>query len=301
MNVQRPHITVCVCTLQRPDLLRRLLEDLVRQQTADAFTFSIAVADNDPEGSARPIVDSVAAASSVPMDYLVEPRRSISHARNRSLEPARGEYVAFIDDDEFPPPDWLATMLRALRQQAVSGVFGPVRPAYDPAAPDWVKKAGFYERPEHPTGYRMPWQECRTGNVLIERRILNGLDPVFRAEFGGGASDMDLFRRLMEAGHVFSWCQEGALHEVVPLGRCRRGFLIRRALLRGALSLRHPKGRGLNVAKGFVAVVAYPLALPWLQLRGHHLFMRYLVRWFDHLGRVLAVFGIRPVSTREMQ
>jgi len=147
----------------------------------------------------------------------------------------------------------------------------------------------------------MPWTECRTGNVLIERKILAGLTPIFRTEFGGGASDIDLFRRLMEKGHRFVWCQEGIVHEVLPPGRCKRRFLLRRALLRGSISLRHPRGRVKKIASSLVAVPLYALALPFLQMAGHHLFMRYAVRLCDHVGRLLAAVGIHVVRVRDME
>ncbi|HRY51947.1 MAG TPA: glycosyltransferase family 2 protein [Candidatus Paceibacterota bacterium] len=296
-----PHINICICTLQRPALLRRLLQDLATQQTRDQFTFSAIVADNDPAESARSIVENFAASSSLRIEYVVEPRRSISHARNKSLEPAKGRYVAFIDDDEFPASDWLLNLYLAARKHQATGVFGPVRPHYDAGTPEWVKKAGFYERPEHSTGFIIPWQECRTGNVLVDRSALERLDPVFRSEFGSGASDQDLFRRLMEIGHHFIWCNDAIAYEVVPLGRCRRIFLIKRALLRGSISLRHPKGRLLNTLKALVALPLYTLALPFLQLGGHHLFMKYLVKLCDHAGRLFALFGFLPVRIREMQ
>lgn len=301
MSEAVPHITICICTFQRPALLRRLLTDLAAQETQGRFTISMVVADNDPAESARPVVEDCCGALALGIDYVVEPRRSISQARNKSLEPAKGRYIAFIDDDEFPAPNWLLTHYLALTEHKVDGVFGPVRPHYDPATPDWVKKAGFYERPEHDTGFPMPWQECRTGNVLIDRNILTGLEPVFRPQFGNDGEDRDLFRRLKDLGRRFIWCNEAVVYEVVPLGRCQRRFLIRRALLRGGNSLRHPKDRLLSIAKAIVAVPGYALALPFLQLKGHHLFMLYCVKLFDHLGRLLAICGFHPVRVREMQ
>ncbi len=295
------HITICIATLQRPALLKRLLTDLAGQETENHFTFSVVVSDNDPAESARPVVAECCATLPLPIEYVVEPRRSISHARNKSLEPARGEYIAFIDDDEFPASDWLLRLYEALTAHQVAGAFGPVRPAYDPATPAWVKRAGFYERPEHPTGFPMPWVECRTGNVLVVREVLHQVNPVFAPQFGGGASDQDLFRRLMDLGHRFIWCNEAVVFEVVPPGRCKRAFLIRRALLRGNLSIRHRQGRLVNLLKALVAVPAYAVALPFLQLGGHHLFMRYFVKFFDHLGRLLALVGMNPVRVRDMQ
>lgn len=301
MSCAREHITVCVCTYRRPALLQRLLMELGRQETQNRFTFSVAIADNDAQESARQAVEEWAAGALLDIAYVVEPRRSISFARNKSLEPAQGELVAFIDDDEFPTSTWLLKLYLACHEGKVAGVFGPVRPHYDEATPAWVKKAGFYERPEHPTGFVMPWQECRTGNVLVARSILKGLDPVFRPEFGAGASDQDLFRRMMELGHRFIWCNEAIVYEAVPPGRCKRSFLLRRALLRGGISLRHPQGRVRNIAKAMMAVPAYAIALPFLQVGGHHVFMKYLVKLCDHLGRLLALFHLNPVRIRDMQ
>lgn len=296
-----PHITVCIATFQRSALLQRLLADLAGQETQDRFTFSAVISDNDAAESARTVVEQCRETLPLQMEYVVEPRRSISHARNKSLDPVKGEYVAFIDDDEFPTSDWLLNMVQTLKAHAVSGVFGPIRPQYNPTTPAWVKKGGFYERPEHVTGFSMPWTECRTGNVLVRKDVLRAVNPIFRPEFGSGASDQDLFRRLMGLGHRFIWCNEAVVFEVVPPGRCKRSFLVRRALLRGGISLRHPKDRLLNIAKAFVAVPLYALALPFLQLRGHHVFMLYLVKLSDHLGRLLALCGLNPIQVRDMQ
>ncbi len=301
MSNRVPHITVCLCTFRRPKLLGRLLADLERQPAENRFTVSAVVADNDPEQSARTVVSEFVAKSHFKVVYVTESRRSITHARNKSLEPADGDFIAFIDDDEFPSPTWLLTMYGACVDHQVAGVFGPVRTDYNEQTPTWVRRGGFYDRPEHRTGFPMPHRECRTGNVLMERKALAGIDPVFRPEFGGGAGDQDLFRRLMERGHRFIWCNEGIVYETLPPGRCKRAFLLRRALLRGSISIRHPGSRLAAIVKSLLAVPLYLLALPFLQLAGHHLFMRYLVKLCDHVGRLLAVVGIHPVRVREME
>ena len=51
-----PHITVCICTFERPTLLSRLLAALDRQKTDGLFTYSVVVADNDVNQSAEPVV-----------------------------------------------------------------------------------------------------------------------------------------------------------------------------------------------------------------------------------------------------
>jgi glycosyltransferase involved in cell wall biosynthesis len=301
MSSAVPQISICLCTFRRPELLGNLLREIAKMETGGEFNYSVVVADNDPAESARTVVAEFKKESRLEIIYVVEPRRSISFARNKSLEPARGDFVAFIDDDEYPDKRWLLSMLRTCRKYAAPGVFGPVRTAYARETPAWVRKAGFYDRPEHPTGFEMPWTECRTGNVLINRDVLMSEQPPFRTEFGAGASDIDLFRRLIEKGRRFVWCQDGVVYEILPPGRCKRRFLLRRGLLRGSISLRHGDGRAKKVMTSLVAVPVYSVALPFLQLGGHHLFMRYAVRLCDHLGRLLAVVGISAVRVRDME
>ena len=73
-------------------------------------------------------------------------------------------------------------LFRACRAFGVDGILGPVKPYFDCVPPVWATKGRFFERPDHPTGYKLKWAECRTGNVLIRRRILDGVDVPFRIE-----------------------------------------------------------------------------------------------------------------------
>lgn len=294
------HIGVCVCTYRRPQLLLRLLRELAQQDTRELFTFSVVVVDNDDLPSAEPVVRSAAATSRFELTYCTEPRRNISLARNRALEVAKGNLIAFIDDDEFPTGNWLLNLFRTLQRYRVAGVLGPVRPHFDETPPNWLRKGRFYERHEHATGAGMRWEECRTGNVLFERRIINGISPVFRPEFGTGGEDLDFFRRMIGLGHRFAWCNEAVVFEVVPPGRWKRSVMIQRALLRGSNSLRQAGGPRFRLLKSVIAIPLYVLALPFLHVGGHHLFMKYLIKLCDHLGRLLAFFGINIVRTRIM-
>lgn len=294
------HISVCICTYRRPELLERLLVALSQQDTKGLFSFSVVIADNDAQQSAKGLVLEFAAGSSMDITYCVEPRRSIAFARNKTLEHAKGDAIAFVDDDEFPSRDWLFCLLKARTDYNAAGALGPVRPHFDSEPPTWLIKARLCERPEHPTGFVMPWTECRTGNVLLEKRIIDGIKPVFRPEFGTSGSDTDLFHRLVEAGHTFIWCNEAVVYEIVPPNRWKRSFMIKRAMLRGRISLVLAERRWPIVLKSLVAVPAYGCALPILQLLGHHLFMKYLVKLCDHTGRLLALVGLNPVREREM-
>jgi cellulose synthase/poly-beta-1,6-N-acetylglucosamine synthase-like glycosyltransferase len=68
--------------------------------------------------------------------------------------------------------------------------------------------------------------------VLLRSSIFKDKDNWFRAEFGSGGEDRDLFRRLIDKGCKFVWCAEAPVYEVVPPERFKRSFMLRRALLR---------------------------------------------------------------------
>ena len=134
MTEDNPHISVCICTYKRPHFLRRLLEELGGQDTDGLFTYSIVVADNDHLQSGKIIVTDFAIASPIPVRYCVEPRQNIAQARNKAIMNANGDFVAFIDDDEFPTKQWLLALFKTLKEYKVDGVLGPVKPHFDAEA-----------------------------------------------------------------------------------------------------------------------------------------------------------------------
>jgi succinoglycan biosynthesis protein ExoM len=293
------HISVCICTFKRPELLKQLLGRLENQRTDGLFTYSAVVADNDLARSAEPVVAACSLTSRLSVTYCAEPRQNIARARNKALEHANGDLIAFIDDDEFPAQDWLHHLFTTYRTLRVSGVLGPVKPYFECEPPQWVRDGKFFERPTYATGYHVSWTEARTGNVLFCRKILDGLDAPFRPEFDTAGEDLDFFRRLMDRGSMFVWCNEAVVYEVVPSSRCNRRYLLKRALLRGSNFSKHPTQRIMNAVKSLIAVPCYTVALPILAMFGQHLFLRYLVKIFDHSSRLLAYIGLRVVTERE--
>ena len=275
-----------------------MLPLLARTAGGQPFGASIVVVDNDAAESAREVVDSQKHKTGLPLRYEVEPRQNIALARNRAVAAGHGEFIAFIDDDEFPEEGWLRALHSSLTASGADAVLGPVLPAYEESTPAWVRKGGFYERPRYLTGTTLSWEDCRTGNVLFRRRVLDRLQAPFLPQFQNGGEDQDFFRRAGEQGAVFRWCDEAIVYERVPPSRCRRSVLLKRALLRGKNSLRHEGARARNLLKSMVILPIYLCALPLLFVVGHHLFMRYLVKTCDHLGRLLACFGLNPVNER---
>jgi glycosyltransferase involved in cell wall biosynthesis len=287
-----PHICVCICTYKRPEMLKRLLRGVDAQETGGQFTVSVVVADNDPEGSARTTVQALQRELRVPLKYCAEPRRGIARARNKVVSNATGDYLAWIDDDEFPVADWLLKLYTTCRRYGVDGVLGPVRRSFDQEPPAWLKRSRLYDRRVNPTGKQVEWKESRTGNVLIRRDVMGGEPEPFRVEFRAG-EDQDFFRRKIAEGRRFVWSSDAAAYEVVPPARWKRMYYVRKALFQGATSNLH--GNIKAVLKSIVAVPLYTLGLPFALLTGQHRFMTLLVKLCDHAGRLLHALHIQPI------
>jgi len=293
-----PHISVCVCTYKRPHLLNRLLFALEKQQTQEAFTYSVVIVDNDASGSAYKTVKFYADKSRLNVEYHVEPERSIALARNRAVEKANGGLIAFIDDDEIPVRNWLLRLFNAINQYKADGVLGPVLPYFEIEPPVWIIRGRFFNRPSHQTGHLLSWKYTRTGNALVKRSLFPSKRMWFDPKFGSGGEDRDFFRRKIQEGHTFIWCNEAPVFESISPERWKRGILLKRALLRGKVAFNASDQKSASILKSFIAVSVYSFSLPLLFILSHHVFMKYLIKNCDHIGKIFAFLGLDPVKEK---
>ena len=192
---------------------------------------------------------------------------------------------------EFPTPRWLLSLfdLPRLRRRRSAR---PVKTHFDDPPPCRVVQGQFYDRPTYPPASSSTGKG-RTGNTLL-KHLPDGEPQPFRPEFRTG-EDQDFFRRMIERGHVFAWCNEAVAYEVVPPIRWDWKFMLRRALLRGAISRVHPTCGPKAILTSALAVPIYLAVLPIALAMGRGRFMTYSIKLCDHLGRLLASIGINPI------
>lgn len=242
-----PKISICLCTFRRPELLRETLTTL-KSQSAD-FAYEIIVCDNDKSRTAEAVVREMSVECAAPLQsvhYVVEPEQNIALARNRGLAAARGEFVAFIDDDETAGDGWLAKLHESLVQADVTGVFGPVVSRYPSDFPDWIQRAELLPRERFETGTRMKGADGRTGNALILRSALLGRDGPFDRAYGlTGGSDTELLAFLDSQGATFAWADEAMVYEMQDPKRGKpRWYLVRAYRAGWARTKRSVESRG---------------------------------------------------------
>jgi succinoglycan biosynthesis protein ExoM len=300
MERELDHISVCICTYKRPQMLTNLLTKLQSQETKQMFTYSIVVADNDYAQSAYQTVESFKGKAKIDIDYYCEPEQNIALARNKAVANACGEFVAFIDDDEFPDQEWLLELYKTCKKFNASGVLGPVRPRFEAEPPQWIIKGKLCERRSFKSGtiLKDP-RDTRTGNVLFRRKILNDKEIVFDPRFGRtGGEDTDFFKRMIEKRKVFVWSNEACVYETIPPERLKGAYFLKRALLRGVVNSRDMSFVSISALKSVIAFVLYTSTLPVWLLLGYHVFMKYLIKDCDHIGKLLGLCGIEVINER---
>ncbi len=121
-------ISVIMLTYNRQALVSRMIESILRQTLRD---FEFIIVDNGSADRSGQITDEYAARDSR-VRVIHRARGSISAGRNTGLDAARGEYIAFVDDDDWAEPDFLEFLLRLLTQNnADVAICGAAGKAFD--------------------------------------------------------------------------------------------------------------------------------------------------------------------------
>ncbi|MCR5875280.1 glycosyltransferase [Phenylobacterium sp. J426] len=293
-------VDVCVCTYRRP-AIAETLASLARQTLPDGIRMRVVVADNDETPEARTRVLAAAETHLLDVTYVHAPARNISLARNACLDAARGEFLAFLDDDETAAPGWLAALLAEIQAGGWDAVLGPVKAVYGQETPGWIAAGDFHSTGPVRVGGRI--LKGYAGNVMIRRRTIEGLGLRFDLALGRqGGEDDDFFYRLTDAGGTIGYAPEALAHEPVPPQRASLRWLLKRSFRTGQthgsrLKASAARGAGrltqtiLATAKGGVCLAGAAVTAFSPARRG-----RWLVRGALHAGVVARLAGWRELE-----
>jgi len=300
----KDHISICICTYHRNRSLENLLSKLAFQDTGNLFDFSIVVVDNDADGPAEETVTGVKHRLGLEITYGIEPVRTIPAARNHSIRLAKGNYIGIIDDDEFPPPQWLLTLYRAIHTFDVDGALGPVHPFFEQSPPDWLLKSGLCERPFLRSGTLLHWEDTRTGNVLLKKSVFDEHQLQFDLSCKTSGSDKEFFREAMALGYRFVAVEEAPVYEIVPPERQTKSYYLRRAIVHASnerkyrAPMLHGVKKILVPIKFLVALGIYSFLLPFCFIRGTHIVMKCLEKVVYHSSWLLRMLGVDLAKER---
>lgn len=225
-------IVLGICTYRRPEGLLKLLQSLPSLEGVGAL--DIVVADND---SAE---EGLAVCKNLPEEYpfkvlaMSQTSTGISAVRNAvalkalSLQP---DMIVFLDDDEWPEPQWLAELLRVQALHDADLVGGPTRPVFpENADPSLFDNLYYGADLQLPDG-----SECQLqagGNFLVKACVLQQYAPQFfhEAFAHSGSEDLAFFTQLGQDGRTMRWAANAIVHEPVPASRLAPDWLRQRVI-----------------------------------------------------------------------
>ncbi len=290
-------VAVCVTTYRRLEKLRELLSGLshltFRKVAPPEIT--VIVVDNDAARSAEPICD--AASLPWPLKYTAESRRGIAQARNRAIREAQdADFVAYIDDDEYPSPAWLDELLFTQSKFAADVVSGPVIPDFDRDVPEWIREGMFFNRSIHHSGQSL--EKCHTGNVLIRKSLFDEISAFDERFALTGGEDTQFFLRVRESGFNIVGSSRAVVHEAVTRSRGNLRWILQRAYQSGnswvlcELSLdRTVETRLIRFFKGCGWIVQGAISMPVSLFRGTAALARSLRNIILGAGMLSALAG----------
>lgn len=147
-------ILLGICTFRRPKMLEACLASVLRMDVPEGVSLSVAVVDNECADATRHVVEAAGAV----FTYLPAPQRGISFARNVLLDHAEAvepEWIAFIDDDQVVPTDWLARMIESQQRHDSDVIRSAVRyarPDGEVVVPPYPKWKVYKDLPSIGTG-----------------------------------------------------------------------------------------------------------------------------------------------------
>lgn len=226
------HTTVCIATHRRLLGLERLLDSLTSQKGASPF--DVVVVDNDKEKSAQAV--ALRFREKIPLTYLVEPVRGIARTRNRAVAVSRSPFLAFIDDDEWATPQWLAALERTQNRAAADVVIGRVEVKFDDEVSELVRRCGLFDTIVLPDGAIVPWYCTRTSNAFVRREAMPDKEAPFSTRFDlSGGEDVHMFKRMIESGARIVASGTAVVFEHRPVARANLTWILRRAVRNGMI------------------------------------------------------------------
>ncbi|WFU12255.1 glycosyltransferase (plasmid) [Rhizobium sp. CB3090] len=232
--VALPSLSIAICTKDRAQRLSRLLASLDRVRAEAAFQFvEIIVIDNASVDTTTR--DAVATFRDI--GYVFEPKAGLDFARNAALQAAKGDIIAYLDDDVVVDRNWLAGLAKACRDNpGVGGFTGLVLPyRLDTEAQIFFERRGGFGRgfarrefhqarfdnPLHPVGSGVLGAGC---NMAFDRALLIELGGFDEALDTGaplpGGGDLDIFYRVLRSGRSMIYEPEYAVYhehrETIP-------------------------------------------------------------------------------------
>lgn len=251
--------SVIVCTRNRSSSLAEACEAILAIDFP-ADRWEMVIVDNRSDDDTLEVARSIESTHPELVRVIREPRIGLSAARNAGVRTARGEIIAFIDDDAFPEPAWLQALVGVLDRDEALAAGGPVEPLFQGELPDWFGEpylpylTVWDKGPEvQPLTYN---EYPRGANVAFHRVVFERFG-FFSTHLGRkgrsllSCEELELCLRIERSGGKILYVPGAKIRHLTVAERVTTEWLVRRFAAQGrseaVIDWRHAGLRGLRV------------------------------------------------------
>lgn len=300
-------IVIGICTYKRNELLDICLRHIEKLCLPQNVQLEIVVVDNSHDAQAKDLVESRVFAGSAgscsKIHYSSFTGKGIAAVRNETLRQVRKlspDYIALIDDDEYPGENWLIELYERITTSGADVVTGPFLPAFVDTnfqsldVPSWIKNNSLFEgKSKRADGVFC--ETARTNNVMFKAEILDKLDFWFDERYlYMTGEDLDFFDRINTLGYKIVWCKNAPVFDIINPKRCTLSFIWDRNFNNGYLRIFNKKKKNnlkfIHYPESFFNLFMYAVIFPISLICGLTIFCEMFGKVAFSLGAVLSLF-----------
>ena len=307
-------ISIIICTFNRSQSLEKVLENIQRLNGFPQVVWETLVVDNNSADETKAVVARFVDSGMGNIRYIFEGRQGKSYALNSGIEAAKGEILAFTDDDVIIDPDWLLNLKKTFDRYDCAGIGGKIIPVIPVKKPSWL-------RTDTPTPFMNALgsfdygDECRElkappfgANMAFNKKVFiqHGL---FRVDFGptkGNAmakgEDTEISLRLLARGEKLMYVPDAVIYHRVQTEKLEKESFRSYYFNYGKLRAKTEREELDKNAIYYFGVPRYMFrmlfgkGLDWLFSFNPECRMRYQLEYFELLGRMVEYFNARKSS-----
>ena len=229
-------ITVIICTYNRCQDLAKALDSISVSELPDSVQWEVLVVDNNSNDQTRAIVEDLCRQYPGRFRYVFEPKQGLSNARNAGICAARGEILAFTDDDVMVDPLWLQNLTAPMLDSQWAGAGGRIRLGQAFQPPRWLTLSGPFDLGGTLVQFDLgdeqrPLDKAPFGANMAFRKIMFETYGGFRPDLDRsgksliGNGDTELGERLMAAGERLWYAPSAVVFHPVPKERLKKSYM----------------------------------------------------------------------------
>ncbi|HEV8581917.1 MAG TPA: glycosyltransferase [Thermoanaerobaculia bacterium] len=253
-----PFVSVVVCTRNRAHILAQSSAALLAiDYPPDRW--EVLIVDNRSTDDTLKVAHEIARRSPDRVRVIEERELGLSASRNAGIREARGDIIAFIDDDAFPESGWLRTLVEVLQQGDALVAGGPVEPWFQAELPAWFgdRYQPYLAAWDRGTEvHSLTYNDYPRGNNIAFRRVVFERYGYFSRHLGRTGSSLlsceetELCLRVERGGDRILYAPGARIRHLTVTDRLTPEWLARRFFAQGRseaiVEWRHAGWRGLG-------------------------------------------------------